>query len=125
MLRLSIQARIDDYDEFYKLHFMDPRVSFFEKQKYRLRKLLFDYAHPPLKPGQPLIYRELELKYADPSKTIVKPTTPKVETLKPDNQLKTTKKVEQKPEQANVIYSIKLNKQEYQQIMDKKAKKKA
>ena len=39
---MSISARIEDYDSCYKSNFNDPRISFFEKQKYRLRQLLFE-----------------------------------------------------------------------------------
>ena len=40
MLKVSIRARIDDYDVFFKKNYHDHRISFFEKQKFRLRKLL-------------------------------------------------------------------------------------
>ena len=37
---MSIRARIEDFDNFYDNHFQDFRMPFFEKQKFRLRKLL-------------------------------------------------------------------------------------
>lgn len=40
MLRLSIKARIEDFDAFFKRNFVDYRAPIFEKQKFRLRKLL-------------------------------------------------------------------------------------
>lgn len=42
LIKLSIRARIEDFDAFFNTYFYDDRVSFFEKQKYRLRKLLFE-----------------------------------------------------------------------------------
>lgn len=39
-LNVSIRARIEDFDNYYVLHFQDFRTPFFEKQKYRLRRLL-------------------------------------------------------------------------------------
>lgn len=42
LIKISIRARIEDYDNFYKLHFTDGYIGFFEKQKFRLRRLLFE-----------------------------------------------------------------------------------
>jgi hypothetical protein len=39
-LNVSIRARIEDFDNFYDHHFEDYRIPFFEKQKFRLRRLL-------------------------------------------------------------------------------------
>ena len=39
-LNVSIRARIEDFDNFYDDHFQDFRMPFFEKQKFRLRRLL-------------------------------------------------------------------------------------
>lgn len=39
-LNVSIRARIEDFDNFYDHHFQDFRMPFFEKQKFRLRRLL-------------------------------------------------------------------------------------
>ena len=37
---VSLRARIEDYDNYYANHFQDFRTPFFEKQKFRLRRLL-------------------------------------------------------------------------------------
>ena len=42
LLKISIKARIENYDEFYKANFHDSRIAFFEKQKFRLRKLIHE-----------------------------------------------------------------------------------
>ena len=42
LLKISIKARIEDFDRFYDKNFQDFRISFFEKQKFRLRKLLHE-----------------------------------------------------------------------------------
>ena len=42
LLKISIKARIEDFDRFYAFNFQDLRISFFEKQKFRLRKLLHE-----------------------------------------------------------------------------------
>ena len=42
LLKISIKARIEDFDRFYATNFQDFRISFFEKQKFRLRKLLHE-----------------------------------------------------------------------------------
>ena len=42
LLKISIKARIEDFDRFYDKNFQDFRISFFEKQKFRLRKLLYE-----------------------------------------------------------------------------------
>ncbi len=42
MFKISIKARIEDYDASYKKFFQDKRAAFFEKQKFRLRKLLHE-----------------------------------------------------------------------------------
>ena len=39
-LNVSIRARIEDLDNFYDEHSHDFRLPFFEKQKFRLRRLL-------------------------------------------------------------------------------------
>ena len=39
-LNVSIRARIEDLDNFYDEHYHDFRMPFFEKQKFRLRRLL-------------------------------------------------------------------------------------
>jgi len=39
-LNVSIRARIEDFDNYYAIHFQDFRTPFFEKQKFRLRRLL-------------------------------------------------------------------------------------
>ena len=41
-LNVTIRARIEDFDIFYAKHFQDYRLPFFEKQKYRLRRLISD-----------------------------------------------------------------------------------
>ena len=40
VLRVSLRARVDDFDAFFKRNFADYRAPLFEKQKFRLRKLL-------------------------------------------------------------------------------------
>lgn len=124
LLKLSIQARIDDYDEFYKLHFMDPRISFFEKQKFRLRKLLHDSHFPITNANQELFYRELELKLVNPIESrSTKPTTPRQQSVKTTSQKTAqTQKLSKTPDQSKVIYSVKINKQDYDKMLEKKAK---
>ena len=39
-LNVSIRARIEDLDNFYDENYSDFRMPFFEKQKFRLRRLL-------------------------------------------------------------------------------------
>ena len=63
LLKISIKARIEDYDASYKKHFQDNRVAFFEKQKFRLRKLLHES-----KNFEELSNGELGMKYYDASK---------------------------------------------------------
>ena len=41
-LNVTIRARIEDFDNFYNEHFQDYRLPYFEKQKYRLRRLVAD-----------------------------------------------------------------------------------
>ena len=42
LLNVRIRARIEDFDNFYAEHFQDYRLPYFEKQKYRLRRLIAD-----------------------------------------------------------------------------------
>lgn len=42
LLKISVNARIEDYDHFFNKKFMDQRISFLEKQKYRLKRLIYD-----------------------------------------------------------------------------------
>ena len=42
LLKLSIKARIEDFDRFYNFHFHDSQIFFFEKLKFRLIKILAD-----------------------------------------------------------------------------------
>ena len=109
---------------------MDPRIAFFEKQKYRLRKLLFESANPLPGNLSGLVYQELPVRYVNPSEA-PKPRTPlKNGTTIKSQGLPTT--VQAKPSQSpapksaskqtpiNVIYSVKLNKKEYDKIIEKK-----
>ena len=41
-LNVTIRARIEDFDIFFNEHFQDYRLPYFEKQKYRLRRLVAD-----------------------------------------------------------------------------------
>lgn len=41
-LNVTIRARIEDFDNYYASHFQDYRLPYFEKQKYRLRRLIAD-----------------------------------------------------------------------------------
>ena len=102
LLKISILARIDDYDEFYKRNFLDNRISFFEKQKFRLRKLIFESEHgktkvvkgtPPPPPQQP---------------------EPSVYSKNPANEAK---------HDNNVVYQVKMNKNDYNKLIAQKAKK--
>lgn len=53
-MMVSIRARIEDYDNFYREHFQDYRLPYFEKQKFRLRRLIADGMRldPTLQEGQ-------------------------------------------------------------------------
>jgi len=57
-LNVSIRARIEDFDNYYSQHFQDFRTPFFEKQKFRLRRLL---AESMASEGNPYEGDELEI----------------------------------------------------------------
>lgn len=57
-LNVSIRARIEDFDNYYSEHFQDFRTPFFEKQKFRLRRLL---AESMASEGNPYQGDELEI----------------------------------------------------------------
>ena len=65
LLKISIKARIEDFDRFYDKNFQDFRISFFEKQKFRLRKLLHEASVTSAyeKDIQPNSSNELEIKF--------------------------------------------------------------
>ena len=104
LLKISILARIDDYDEFYKRNFLDDRISFFEKQKFRLRKLIYESEHGTTK----VVRRELP----------------------PDNPSMLMKSIQSKGVKVSsatdqdVIMQVKLNKSDYNRIQSQKAKNK-
>ena len=41
LLKISIKARIDDFDQFYTQNYFDHRIFYFEKLKFKLQKLLY------------------------------------------------------------------------------------
>ena len=63
LLRISIKARIEDYDNFFKQNFSDYRISYFEKQKFRLRKVLHEANEGELYGEEGGVVKELEMKY--------------------------------------------------------------
>ena len=66
LLKISIKARIEDFDRFYNKNFQDFRISFFEKQKFRLRKLLHEASASDLKENEnehATDSNELEIKF--------------------------------------------------------------
>lgn len=69
LLKLSIKARIEDFDNFFKYNFYDDRIFFFEKQKYRLRKLLFEAESHDLEEENG---KEVEIKFITDCPTIEK-----------------------------------------------------
>lgn len=121
LLKISIQARIEDFDEFYKVNFADPRISFFEKQKFRLRKLLFELGRAANGTESPAVCRDLEVQFARPR------DNPPVSPIPKSNTTIKQPQKEQKREQksplpaSQVIYNVKLNKGEYNRIIEKKA----
>lgn len=107
LLKISILARIDDYDEFYKRHFLDPRISFFEKQKYRLRRLIYESENG--------------------KNRVVKPQTP--EAISPVLKHNSDKSAGHNYAAASslneVVVEVKLNKNEFARIQNQKVKGKA
>ena len=66
LLKISIKARIEDFDRFYDKNFQDFRISFFEKQKFRLRKLLHEASVSSAKEKEEIPQNEsneLEIKF--------------------------------------------------------------
>lgn len=117
LLKISIRARIEDYDNFFKHNFTDYRIPFFEKQKFRLRKLLFEAANNNFEP------RELEIKMgADEIITSVKTVTQRQERAKTPNNAKTAStnildKQKQTPNSKNVLLKVKMTKEEHDEYM--------
>ena len=52
-LNVTIRARIEDFDNYYNKHFQDYRLPYFEKQKYRLKRLVAESSQldPLIKEG--------------------------------------------------------------------------
>ena len=104
LLKISILARIDDYDQFYKRHFVDPRISFFEKQKYRLRKLIYesDYGKNKIVKPQP------------------RAANPRTRSVDKTSALNRSREVSPN----EVVIEIKMNKQDFNKMQNQKAKAK-
>lgn len=121
LLKISIQARIEDFDEFYKANFADPRVSFFEKQKFRLRRLLFELGRAASGTESPAVCRDLEVQFARPrDHPPVAPAPKSCTTVK--QPPKESKREQKSPlPSPQVVYNVKLNKGEYNRIVEKKA----
>ena len=103
LLKISILARIDDYDEFYKRNFLDQRISFFEKQKFRLRKLIYECEHGSTK----VVRREIIVE--SPSILVTNPQN--------SNGGKVSSMTENE-----VIMQVKLNKTDFKRIQSQKVK---
>ena len=73
LLKISIKARIEDFDRFYDKNFQDFRISFFEKQKFRLRKLLHEAsnAQNDEKDEEETEAGELEIRYQNEDNVLV------------------------------------------------------
>ena len=88
LLKISILARIDDFDEFYKRNFLDERISFFEQQKFKLRKLIYNSEHGPNK----VVRKEIEVDpMANMGKNLKTQEMPAVEQPEPEIQIKMNK----------------------------------
>lgn len=115
LLQASIRGRIQEFDELYEKHYDDPLIPHFEKQKLRLRKLL--QKEPP--------------KAAPPQETIKPQSSAKPVTTddfikdilqKPARRTPTPPPVTQS-EWKELVFKIKLTKQEYSRLLTMKTKR--
>lgn len=152
MLKISIKARIEDFDTFYKNNFHDFRIFFFEKLKFRLRKLLhqcdfeveqnlnilkkkninndienlekfddeFTIKFVNQKKGQKLLKKE---KIKKSRRSISRSSNVSRKSISKTRNLKSKSKTKKKSttplkKKKNVIYKIKMNKNDYKEYLD-------
>ena len=123
MLRLSIKARIEDFDAFFRRNFVDYRAPIFEKQKFRLRKLISEDNDDRRAKG------ELDIRFAiDDSINVARhnalrherPRTPsRTVAVKSVNRVTPVKEeVRKSPlKKPNALVKIKMTKDEYEEYM--------
>lgn len=135
MLKISIKARVEDFDNFFKKHFTDDRIPFFEKQKFRLRKLLHEAEEGTRIP------RELNIRFSvDDETNAAKQNALKAERPKTPTKMKSIKSTQKmaspKPDKPtfvdrsksplkaqNTLVKIKMTKEEYEEYMRVAAEK--
>lgn len=123
MLKISVKARIEDFDAFFKRNFTDYRIALFEKQKFRLRKLVNDVQSDDRVPG------ELDIRFAiDDSANAAKHNALRQERPKTPTKIVNVKSVRKvtpvKEEQLkslikpqNTLVRVKMTKEEYDEYM--------
>lgn len=115
LLQASIRGRIQEFEDLFEKNYENPLINHFEKQKLRLRKLLQKEpakVNPPSEPIKPQV----------PSKPI------STDDFIKDIMQKPSKKAPQPaPSTSNdwkeLIFKIKLNKEEYSNLLKLKAKR--
>ena len=128
-MKISIKARIQDYDNFFKRNFTDNRISLFEKQKFRLRKLIHESNDRNKEP------RELDIRFSiDNSINVAKHMALKQERPKTPAKVKTTRsanirtEIQQERSKSplktpNTLVKVKMTKEEYEEYMRQAANK--
>ena len=123
LLRISIKARIEDFDSFFKRNFTDYRIPLFEKQKYRLRKLIHESQNANRVP------RELDIRFSiddafnstkhytmrqERSKSHIKISSVKIVIKALPSKLERSKSPVKTP---NTLVKVKMTKEEYEEYI--------
>ena len=122
LLQASIRGRIQEFEEFYDQNATDQHISFFEKQRIRLRKLLMVENEKP----EPIV--KPKLKVIEPPKQKQNITTDSLVKDLMQRPAKTPNRERPLPKEPTdnwneVLFRIKLTREEYNQLMKLKARK--
>jgi hypothetical protein len=115
ILQASIRGRIQEFDELYEKHYDDPLIVHFEKQKLRLRKLLQKEPPKLVTPSEPM-------KTQSSAKPITTDDFIKDILQKPARRTPTPPPVSQS-EWKELVFKIKLTKEEYSRLLTMKTKR--
>lgn len=124
LLQASIRGRIQEFEEFYDQHATDPHIAFFEKQRLRLRKLLIIEFEKP----EPLLKPKPKAKLVEPPKQKQNITTDSLVKDLMQRPAKTPPRERPLPKEPvdnwnEVVFRIKLTREEYNRLMTLKARK--
>lgn len=116
LLQASIRGRIQEFEDLFEKNYENPLIIHFEKQKLRLRKLL--QKEPPK-----IVTPPPELKQQNSAKPITTDDFIKDIMHKPAKRSASPSPAPEKNEWKELIFKIKLTKEEYSKLLTMKAKK--